>query len=70
MNLHHLNYEEINKIASTLEDPDRIEEMIQSLERLEKSIRMIRRMLKGKRIMVKQKRPEERRRRFRLVKKK
>ena len=70
MNLHNLNYEEINKIASTLEAPDRIEEMIQSLERLEKSIKMIRRMLKGKRIMVKQKQRDERRKRLRIVKKK
>jgi len=70
VNLHHLSYEEINEIASTLDTPDKIEEMIQSIERLEKSIRMIRRMLKGKRVMVERNRREERRKRLRLVEKK
>ena len=69
VNLHNISFEEISRIASALEEPEKIEAMIGALERLEKSLHVIRGMLQGKKAIGKQRRKEDQRRRLHLVKK-
>lgn len=47
MNLHHLTFEQILRVCSSLEDPKEIRTMIQALEVLERNIRYRRQELTG-----------------------